>query len=78
MREKVEAVLDSIRPQLQADGGNVELIDVSEDGIVKVKLTGSCGGCPFAMLTLKAGIERVLKQEVPGVKAVEAVGLTTH
>ncbi|MBE3519277.1 MAG: NifU family protein [Firmicutes bacterium] len=78
MREKVEAALESIRPQLQADGGDVELIDVSEDGVVKVKLTGSCGGCPFAMLTLKAGIERVLKQEVPEIKAVEAVGLTAE
>lgn len=76
MREKVEAVLESIRPQLQADGGDVELVDVSNDGVVKVKLTGSCGGCPFAMLTLKSGIERILKQEIPGVKAVEAVGLT--
>jgi len=78
MKEKVEAVLESIRPQLQAEGGDVELVEVSEDGVVKVRLTGSCGSCPFAILTLKAGIERVLKQEVPEIKAVEAVGLTSR
>lgn len=78
MREKVEAVLQAIRPQLQADGGDVELVDVSDDGVVKVRLTGSCGGCPFAMLTLKAGIESLLRKEVPEVKSVEAVGLTAQ
>ncbi|QUL98769.1 MAG: NifU family protein [Candidatus Fermentithermobacillus carboniphilus] len=76
MREKVEKVLAEIRPSLQADGGDVEIIDVTPDGVVKVKLTGSCGTCPFAMMTLKAGIERVLKQEVPEVKEVQAVGFT--
>ncbi len=70
MREKVAAVLDKVRPSLQADGGDVELIDVTEDGIVKVSLKGACAGCPMSSITLKNGIERVLKQEVPGVKEV--------
>lgn len=70
MREKVEAALDKIRPALKADGGNVELIDVTEDGVVKVKLTGACGGCPMSQMTLKSGIEKVVKQEVPEVKKV--------
>jgi len=75
MKEKVMAVLDEIRPSLQADGGDVELVDVT-DGVVKVKLTGHCGTCPFALMTLKGGIERILKQEIPEVKEVQAVGLT--
>ena len=69
MKEKVKAALDKIRPALQADGGDVELVDV-KDGIVKVKLTGACGGCPMATMTLKKGIERVLKEQVPEVKEV--------
>lgn len=72
MREKIEKALDKIRPSLMADGGNVELVGV-EDGVVKVKLTGACGGCPMSQMTLKMGIERVLKQEVPEIKEVEAV-----
>ena len=72
MREKVEAALDKIRPALQADGGNIELVDVI-DGVVKVRLTGACAGCPMATMTLKAGVERVLKEEVPEVKEVQAV-----
>jgi Fe-S cluster biogenesis protein NfuA len=72
MREKVEAVLDKIRPSLVADGGNVELIDVN-DGVVKLKLTGACAGCPMSTLTLKNGIERILKQEIPEIKGVAAV-----
>lgn len=72
MRDKVEAVLDEIRPNLMADGGNVQLIDVS-NGIVKVKLTGACGGCPMASMTLRHGIEQVLKEKVPEVKEVIAV-----
>ncbi len=71
LKNQVAAVLDGIRPHLQADGGDVELIDVSDDGIVKVKLTGACGGCPMAKLTLKRGIEARLKEKVPGVTAVE-------
>jgi len=73
MREKVEEALSRVRPTLQADGGDVELVEVSEEGIVKVKLTGACGGCPMAQLTLRAGIERVLREQVPEIKAVEAV-----
>jgi len=69
MKEKVEAVLDKIRPSLKADGGNVELVDV-KDGIVKVKLTGACAGCPMSTMTLKNGIERILKNELPEVKEV--------
>ena len=72
MRDKVEAVLDKIRPQLMMDGGNVELVEVN-DGTVKVKLTGACGGCPMASMTLKMGIEKILKQEIPEVKEVVAI-----
>jgi len=72
MNEKVKAALDKIRPALQADGGDVELIDVV-NGTVKVKLTGACGGCPMATMTLKRGIERILKEQIPEVKEVVAV-----
>jgi Fe-S cluster biogenesis protein NfuA len=73
LRERVETVLGVIRPMLQADGGDVELVDVAEDGIVKVKLKGACGGCPMSRITLKRGIEARVKKDVPEVKAVEAV-----
>jgi Fe-S cluster biogenesis protein NfuA len=73
MKEKVKAAIEKIRPMLKADGGDVELIDVSDDGIVQVRLQGACSGCPMSQMTLKNGIERVIKQEVPEVKAVEAV-----
>jgi len=72
MREKVEAALNKIRPSLLADGGNVELVDVKE-GVVRLKLTGACSGCPMAAMTLQQGIERVLKEEVPEVKEVVAI-----
>ena len=72
MRDKVEAVLAKIRPSLVADGGNVELVDV-KDGVVKLKLTGACAGCPMSTMTLKNGIERILKREVPEVKEVVSV-----
>jgi Fe-S cluster biogenesis protein NfuA len=72
MREKIEEVLNQIRPNLVRDGGNVELVDAT-DGIVKVRLTGACGGCPMASMTLKHGVERVLKERVPEVKEVVAV-----
>jgi Fe-S cluster biogenesis protein NfuA len=72
MREQVEKVLNEIRPNLQADGGDVEFVDVN-DGIVKVKLTGSCAGCPMSTLTLKMGIERLLKEKIADVKEVVAV-----
>jgi Fe-S cluster biogenesis protein NfuA len=73
MKEKIEKSLEAVRPFLQADSGDVELIDVTEEGIVKVKLTGACGLCPLSVLTLRAGIERTLLREVPGIKRVEAV-----
>lgn len=73
MREKVEEILEMIRPSLVADGGNVELVAVEEDGTVKLKLTGACAGCPMSTMTLKNGIERILKQEIPEVKEVVSV-----
>jgi Fe-S cluster biogenesis protein NfuA len=72
MKEKVESALAQIRPMLQADGGDVELVAV-EGGVVKLKLKGSCAGCPVAQMTLKQGIERVLKEQIPEVKEVVAV-----
>ncbi len=72
MKEKVEKALDKIRPALMADGGGVELVEV-KDGVVKVKLTGACGGCPMSQMTLKMGIERSLKNEIPEIKEVVAV-----
>jgi len=73
MKEEVQAALDLVRPQLQADGGDAVLVDVTDDGIVKLRLTGACGGCPMSQMTLKMGIERILKERVPAVKSVEAV-----
>lgn len=72
-KDQVEKVLDEVRPALQADGGNVELVEVQEDGIVKVRLTGACGSCPMSTMTLKMGIEKTLKEKIPGVKSVEQV-----
>jgi Fe-S cluster biogenesis protein NfuA len=73
MREKVERALGEIRPSLQVHGGDVQLIEVTEDGTVKVKLKGACRGCPMATLTLRNGIEEILKKEIPEIKKVEAV-----
>ncbi|RJP72429.1 MAG: NifU family protein [Ignavibacteriales bacterium] len=73
MEEKVLKALESIRPYLQADGGDVELIKVTPEGIVEVKLTGACGNCPMSQMTLRAGVERAIIREVPGVRRVEAV-----
>jgi Fe-S cluster biogenesis protein NfuA len=73
MKEQVQKALDKVRPSLQADGGDVELVDVSADGVVKVKLTGACHGCPMSQMTLKMGIEKILKQQVPSVKEVVSV-----
>lgn len=70
MKAQVEEVLNQVRPALQADGGDVELVDVTEDGVVSVKLTGACGACPMSTMTLKMGIERTLKENIPGVKEV--------
>ena len=73
LKEEVEKVLEEIRPVLRADGGNVELIDVTDDGIVKVRLTGACRHCPMSTYTLKMGIEKRLKEKIPEVKSVEQV-----
>ena len=70
MEEKIQEIIDKIRPMLQADGGDVEFVDF-EDGVVKVRLKGACAGCPMSQMTLKNGIERLLKQELPEVKSVE-------
>ena len=72
MQEKVEKALVKVRSFLQADGGDVELVEITEEGVVRVRLTGACGGCPMASMTLKTGIEKILKKEVPEVKRVEA------
>lgn len=73
IKEKVEKALEEIRPALKADGGNVELVDVTEEGIVKLRLTGACGHCPMSTYTLKMGIEAKLKEKIPEVKSVEQV-----
>ena len=73
MKDKVEIALNKVKPSLQADGGDVELVEVTADGVVKVKLTGACAGCPMSQMTLKAGVERIIKQEVPEVSEVVAV-----
>lgn len=73
LTEQVKNALESVRPYLQADGGDVELIQVKENGIVEVRLLGACKGCPMAQMTLRAGVERALMNEVPEIKRVEAV-----
>lgn len=73
MKDRVEKALEKIRPVLAADGGNVDLVEVTDDGIVKLKLTGTCGCCPMSQMTLKNGIEKMLKEEVPEVKEVVAL-----
>jgi Fe-S cluster biogenesis protein NfuA len=73
MREKVEKALDKIRPMLAADGGDVDLVEVNKEGVVKLKLTGACGCCPMSQMTLRMGIERLLKEEVPEIKEVIAI-----
>lgn len=74
MKEKIEKALDTIKPFLRADGGDVELVDILEsEGVVKVRLTGACGGCPMSQMTLKQGVERAIKEEVPEIKEVVAV-----
>jgi Fe-S cluster biogenesis protein NfuA len=73
MKEAVQKAIDQIRPNLQMDGGDVELVDITEDGVVKVKLLGACGGCPMSQMTLKMGIEKHLKKEVPQVKEVVSI-----
>ena len=73
MKEKVEEALAEVRPNLQRDGGHVELVEVTDAGVVRVRLTGACGGCPMAQMTLQMGIERYLKQQIPEVTGVEQV-----
>lgn len=73
MKEKVQQALDKIRPMLMADGGNVDLVEVTDDGVVKLKLTGTCGCCPMSQMTLKMGIEKVLKEAVPEIKEIIAI-----
>lgn len=73
MKAQIQEALDKIRPALQRDGGDVELVEVTGEGVVKVKLKGACGGCPMSQMTLKMGIEKVVKQAVPEVKSVESV-----
>ncbi|MCE1188129.1 MAG: NifU family protein [Ignavibacteria bacterium] len=73
MEEKILKALEGIRPYLMADGGDIELVNVSEDGIVKVRLNGACSTCPMSQMTLRAGVERALIREVPGIRRVEAV-----
>ncbi|WP_304068380.1 NifU family protein [Pedobacter glucosidilyticus] len=76
LRNEVEAALDTIRPYLEADGGNVSVEEITDDYIVKLKLLGSCGSCPMSIMTLKAGIEQAVKKAVPAITAVEAINLT--
>lgn len=73
IKERVQEALDKVRPSLQADGGDVELVGVTEDGVVQVRLQGRCAGCPMSMMTLKNGIERYLKEQIPEVKEVQQV-----
>ena len=73
MKDEVQKVLNEIRPSLQADGGDADLVDVDSDGVVKLRLTGACAGCPMSQMTLKEGIERVLKEKIPQVTRVEGV-----
>ncbi len=75
MEEKVKAVLETLRPYLQMDGGDLEFVELTDDKVVKIKLKGACAGCPGAMYTLKNGIERKMKEEIPEVVSVEAVQL---
>jgi Fe-S cluster biogenesis protein NfuA len=72
MKEKIEEALKKVRPSLQADGGDVELVGY-QDGVVKLRLKGACGGCPMSQMTLKMGIERILKKEIPEIKEVQSI-----
>ncbi|MDR1067683.1 MAG: NifU family protein [Clostridiales Family XIII bacterium] len=74
MKEQLQAALENIRPYLQRDGGDVEFVDYTDDNIVKIKLLGHCAGCPHAQMTIKGGIERILKEQYPEIASVEAVG----
>lgn len=73
MKEEIQKALDEIRPRLQMDGGDAELVSVDDDGVVKLRLVGACSGCPMSQMTLKQGVEKILKQKVPQVTRVESV-----
>ncbi|WP_421895763.1 NifU family protein [Marinoscillum sp.] len=75
--EKIESALDTIRPYLEADGGNVKILEVTEDQIVKLELLGNCGSCPMSTMTLRAGVEEAIKRAIPEIRGVEAVNITT-
>jgi len=70
---KVQQALDEIRPAIQMDGGDVELVDITEDGVAQVRMVGACGGCPMSLVTLQAGIERIIKRKVPAITGVQAI-----
>lgn len=76
LREKVDRALDSIRPYLEADGGNVKVLEITDEMVVKIELLGACGSCPMSTMTLKAGVEDAIKRAVPGITAVEAINIT--
>jgi len=78
LTSKVEMALDSIRPYLEADGGNVRIIEISHDNVVKLELMGACGTCPMSTMTMKAGVEEAIKRAIPEVKSVIAVNITTQ
>ncbi|MEQ8583069.1 MAG: NifU family protein [Marinoscillum sp.] len=75
--EKIESALDTIRPYLEADGGNVKILEVTEDQIVKLELLGNCGSCPMSTMTLRAGVEEAIKRAIPEIRGVEAINITT-
>ncbi|MTI33449.1 NifU family protein [Xanthovirga aplysinae] len=77
LKEKIEKALDNIRPYLEADGGNVKIVDVNEDMVLQLELLGACGTCPMSPMTLKAGVEEAIKKAIPEINAVQAINLTT-
>lgn len=78
MIKKVEGVIDQIRPYLQADGGNIRFVELTEDYVVNVELLGACGSCPMSTMTLKAGVEQAMKKAIPEIKSVEAINMNVH
>ena len=76
--QKVEAALQTIRPYLEADGGDVKILEVNDDGVVKLELLGACGSCPMSSMTLKAGVEEAIKRAVPEISRVDAINITSH
>ncbi|MFW5687625.1 MAG: NifU family protein [Bacteroidota bacterium] len=78
MIRKVESVIDQIRPYLEADGGNIRFVELTEDNVVNVELLGACGSCPMSTMTLKAGVEQAMKKAIPEVKSVEAINMNVY